>query len=416
MSTGSIGTCRLTKRGRGSPPAEPSTRPCRGNLDPAVLLGPVERIGRQAASVIRRGAGRGHIFNLGHGIYPDTPIENVEALVHAVRLNSFNPCWPLLRSTWEARIRRRRWSRFCATCFADPDIIQLRWARPLQPILARFIARRRAAFSRAAYAQIGGRSPIREESTAQVQAVVAAMAASGVVAKPYLAMSYWHPFPAETAAAMQADGITRALLLPLYPHRSRTTSGSAFRTIESALKRAPIATARIEGYATNPGYLDALCDRIAEATGQLPESERATAPVLFSAHGLPEEYVRRGDSYLDDIRATVAAVHAAAGVGGSGATRLSKPRGPAALAGAHHGSSTRCPGWRGQRAVVVVPVSFTGEHVETLQEIDILYRERARRAGGLTSFARARAVSCHPAFIAGLAGLLVSAAHDRGWV
>ena len=135
---------------------------------------------------------------------------------------------------------------FLRNLFADPDIIQLRWARPLQPILARFIAHRRAPFSRAAYAQIGGRSPIREESTAQVQAVVAAMAASGVVAKPYLAMSYWHPFPAETAAAMQADGITRALLLPLYPHRSRTTSGSAFRTIESALKRTTIATARIE--------------------------------------------------------------------------------------------------------------------------------------------------------------------------
>jgi ferrochelatase len=68
----------------------------------------------------------------------------------------------------------------------------------------------------------------------------------------------------------------------------------------------------------------------------------------------------------------------------------------------------------GNRAVVVVPVSFTGEHVETLQEIDILYRKRAA-ARGITSFVRARAVGCHPAFIAGLAGLLVSAAGARGW-
>jgi ferrochelatase len=304
---------------------------------------------------------------------------------------------------------------FLRNLFADPDIIQLRWARPLQPILARFIARRRAAFSRAAYAQIGGRSPIREESTAQVQAVVAAMAASGVVAKPYLAMSYWHPFPAETAAAMQADGITRALLLPLYPHRSRTTSGSAFRTIESALKRAPIATARIEGYATNPGYLDALCDRIAEATGQLPESERATAPVLFSAHGLPEEYVRRGDPYLDDIRATVAAVTRRLGLEGRAQLAFQSRVGRQRWLGPTTEAALDALAGAGQRAVVVVPVSFTGEHVETLQEIDILYRERAA-ARGITSFARARAVSCHPAFIAGLAGLLVSAAHDRGWV
>jgi len=138
--------------------------------------------------------------------------------------------------------------------------------------------------------------------------VVQAMAAAGIEAKPYLAMSYWHPFPAETAAAMQADGITRALLLPLYPHRSRTTSGSAFRTIESALADKAIATTRIEGYATAPGYIEALCDRIGEASGPLPEPERSTAPVLFSAHGLPEAYIRRGDLYLDDVRATVTAV------------------------------------------------------------------------------------------------------------
>ena len=195
---------------------------------------------------------------------------------------------------------------FLRNLFADPDVIQLGWARPVQPLLARFIARRRAAFSRAAYAQIGGRSPIRDESSAQVQAVVRDMAAAGVLARPYLAMSYWHPFPAETAAVMRADGITQALLLPLHPQRSRTTSGSAFRTVEAAL--AGIATARIDGYATAPGYIEALCDRITDALGQLPEMERATAPVLFSAHGLPVDYIRRGDPYLDDIRATVAAV------------------------------------------------------------------------------------------------------------
>jgi ferrochelatase len=304
---------------------------------------------------------------------------------------------------------------FLRNLFSDPDIIQLRWAPPVQPILARFIAHRRAPFSRAAYAQIGGRSPIREESTAQVQAVVAAMAASGVVAKPYLAMSYWHPFPAETVAAMQADGITRALLLPLYPHRSRTTSGSAFRTIESALKRASIVTARIEGYATNPGYLDALCDRIGEAAGQLPELERATAPVLFSAHGLPEAYIRRGDPYLGDIRATVAAVTQRLCLESRAHLAFQSRVGRQRWLGPTTEEALDALAAAGQRAVVVVPVSFTGEHLETLQEIDILYRERAA-ARGITSFARARAVGCHPAFVSGLAGLLITAARDHGWV
>jgi ferrochelatase len=302
---------------------------------------------------------------------------------------------------------------FLRNLFADPDIIQLGWARPVQPLLARLIARRRAPLSRAAYAQIGGRSPIREESMAQVQTVVAAMAAAGVVAKPYLAMSYWHPFPAETAAAMRADGIDRALLLPLYPHRSRTTTGSAFRTIESAL--AGIATARIEGYATAPGYIEALCDRISEASGQLPDLERATAPVLFSAHGLPESYIRRGDPYLDQVRATVAAVAQRLALESRSQLAFQSRVGRQRWLAPTTEEALDALAAAGHRAAIVVPVSFTGEHLETLQEIDILYRERAATRG-IASFARAQTVGCHPAFIAELAALLISAARARGWV
>jgi ferrochelatase len=302
---------------------------------------------------------------------------------------------------------------FLRNLFADPDVIQLGWARPVQPLLARLIARRRAAFSRAAYAQIGGCSPIRDESTAQVQAMVRAMTAAGVAARPYLAMSYWHPFPPETAAAMQADGITQALLLPLHPHRSRTTSGSAFRSIEAAL--AGIATARIDGYATAPGYIEALCDRISEASGQLPELERATAPVLFSAHGLPADYIRRGDPYLDDIRSTVAAVTRRLSLQSRSQLAFQSRVGRQRWLAPSTEEALDALAAAGHRAVVVVPVSFTGEHLETLQEIDILYRERAA-ARGIVNFARTRAVGCHPAFISELAALLISAARARGWV
>jgi protoporphyrin/coproporphyrin ferrochelatase len=303
---------------------------------------------------------------------------------------------------------------FLRNLFSDPDIIQLGWWRPIQPLLARFISRRRASFSRAAYAQIGGRSPIREESMAQVQAVVAAMSAAGVPARPYLAMSYWHPFPAEAAAAMKADGVDRALFLPLYPHRSRTTIGSAFRTMESALARTKIASARIEGYATAPGYIDALCDRITEALGKLPEAECAGAPVLFSAHGLPEVYIRRGDPYLDDIRSTVAAVTGRLGLGSRAQLAFQSRVGRKRWLGPNTETALDTLAAAGHRAVVVVPISFTGEHVETLQEIDIVYRERAV-ARGIAHFSRARTVGCHPAFISALAACLLAKARERGW-
>jgi ferrochelatase len=295
---------------------------------------------------------------------------------------------------------------FLRNLFSDPDLIQLGWARPLQPLLARMIARRRAPFSRAAYAQIGGKSPIREESQAQVEAVSQAMERLGLPARPYVAMSYWHPFPSETAERMRADGITQALLLPLYPHRSRTTTGSVLRAMQNALAKEKIGSARLEGYATAPGYIEALCARIDEASAQIPETERATAPVLFSAHGLPESYVTQGDPYLDDVRSTVAEVTRRLGLGERARLCFQSRVGRRRWLGPTTEDTLDSLASTGVSAVIVVPVSFTGEHVETLQEIDILYRERAA-SRGITHFARARTVGCHPAFIAELAGRLV---------
>jgi len=298
---------------------------------------------------------------------------------------------------------------FLRNLFRDPDLIQLGWMRPLQPLLARMIARRRAPFSRAAYAQIGGRSPIREESQAQVAAVVKAMEGLGIPARPYVAMSYWHPFPAETAARMRDDGITRALLLPLYPHRSRTTTGSVLRTMQVALAEHEIDSTGLDGFATAPGYIEALCARIQEVTAELPEAARTQAPVLFSAHGLPESYVRQGDPYLDDVRATVAAVTRRLGLAARARLSFQSRVGRQRWLGPTTEDTLDALADAGHHAIVVVPVSFTGEHVETLQEIDILYREHAARRG-LSHFARARTVGCHPAFIAELANRLAAQA------
>ncbi len=195
---------------------------------------------------------------------------------------------------------------FLRNLFSDPDIIRLGWAKPMQGVLARWIARRRAPHARAAYAQIGGRSPIRDESHAQVQGVAAQLLSAGVAALPFVAMNYWHPFPGETVCELRAAGVDRVVLLPLYPHRSGTTVGSSLRTFAEAANG--LETAVVDGYASDPGYVDALADRVREALTTVPTAERGQCPVLFSAHGLPESYLRDGDLYLDDVRTTVAAV------------------------------------------------------------------------------------------------------------
>ncbi len=304
---------------------------------------------------------------------------------------------------------------FLRNLFGDPDVIKLGWARPLQPVFARLVARRRAPYSRDAYAQIGGRSPIAEESAQQAAGVAAELGQRGIAARPYCAMACWHPFSEEAIAAMRTDGVRRAVAVPLFPHDSDTTTGSSFKALDRAARGSGIEIARVRHYPDAEGYLAALCDRVREAAAALPEAERDTAPVLFSAHGLPESYIRDGDPYLDEIRTTVAAATRRLGLGARAQICFQSRLGRAKWLSPYTEDVLDAIAGAGHRSVLVCPVAFTGEHIETLQEIDILYRERAL-ARGITHFARARTVGCHPAFLAALADLAAAAARAQGFV
>jgi ferrochelatase len=304
---------------------------------------------------------------------------------------------------------------FLRRLFGDPDVIQFGWLRPIQPLFARLVAKRRAPFSREAYKQIGGRSPILEETTAQAEAVAAAMSRRGVAVEPVVAMAAWHPFAEEALAALAAKGVKRAVALPLYPHESRATTGSSLNQLEHARgKRNGLEIAAIKRYPDAEGYLAAVAARIEDAIATLPPEHRATAPVLFSAHGLPEAYIKRGDPYLDDIRTTVEAVTRRMNLGERARLCFQSKVGRQRWLGPATETVLEELAKAGTRAVVVVPIAFTGEHVETLQEIDILFRERAI-ADGIQHFARARTVGVHPAFIEALAELTLEAARNRGW-
>jgi ferrochelatase len=312
---------------------------------------------------------------------------------------------------------------FLRRLFGDPDVIQLGWLSFLQPLLARTIAKRRGPESRAAYQRIGGRSPIREETTAQANAVAAELVRRGVAVRPVVAMAAWHPFADEALNELAAQGIDRAVALPLYPHESRATTGSSLNQLEAAraarseakgTTAGGIEIAAIKRYPDAEGYVQAVAERVEEAIVKLPPQHRETAPILFSAHGLPESYIRRGDPYLDDVRTTVEAVTRRLKLSARSRLCFQSRVGPQRWLGPATDVLLAQLAAEGTTAVVVVPVAFTGEHIETLEEIDIRYKEQAQHAG-IVHFARARTVGCHPAFIAALADLVESAAHARGW-
>jgi ferrochelatase len=307
---------------------------------------------------------------------------------------------------------------FLRNLFADPDVIQfppvVRW---FQPLFARIVAKRRAPITRANYEQIGGRSPIAEESRAQADAVAIELGRRGVRAHAAVAMGCWHPFSDEALAELTQVGVRRAVVVPLFPQYSRTTTGSLNTALDRAnkLAKTPLELARVDRYPAAPGYLDAVAERVRAAAATVPLEDRSTVPVLFSAHGLPEVYIQRGDPYLDEIRTTVAAVAARLGLGERARLCFQSQVGRLRWLGPSTEAALDAVAKEGHRSVVVVPIAFTGEHIETLQEIDILYKEHAERAG-ITCFARARTVGTHPAFVTALADLVEAAARERGWI
>ncbi len=304
---------------------------------------------------------------------------------------------------------------FLERLFNDPEVLQIGWSPP-RKLLAWWIARDREPLARKAYAQIGGRSPILGETTAQAQAVTAALAARGIATVPVVAMAAWHPLADEALATLSARGVRRAIALPLYPQESHTTTRASLSQIEAARTRQPgMEIAAIRRYPDAEGYLRAVVERIDAAIATLPPEHAATAPVLFSAHGLPEAYIRKGDPYLDDIRITVEAVSRRMALGARARLCFQSKVGRKRWLGPSTETLLDKLAAAGERAVVVVPIAFTGEHIETLQELDILLRQRAEKAG-ITHFARARTVGTHPAFIAALADLAEGAARARGWI
>jgi ferrochelatase len=302
--------------------------------------------------------------------------------------------------------------------FADPDVIKLPLLmRPFQPLLARMIARRRGPQSRENYRLIGGKSPIAAESAAQAAAVAAELARRGHAVRPYVAMACWHPFSDETMRDMRAHGVRRAVAVPLFPHYSGTTTGSSWKALQKAAARAggDVELALVERYPDAPGYLDAVADRTREAIENLPEQHRRVAPVIFSAHGLPEAYIRDGDPYLDDIRVTVAAVTRSLGLGERARLSFQSRVGRQRWLGPQTEEVLHELGAAGEKAVVVVPVAFTGEHIETLQEIDLLFKDHATKAG-IAFFSRAATVGVHPAFVRALADLAEAKGRAQGWL
>jgi ferrochelatase len=289
---------------------------------------------------------------------------------------------------------------FLLNLFSDRDIIRLGPAF-LQPFIARRIARKRAPVVERQYERIGGGSPIRELTEAQARALEARL---GDGFRCFTAMRYWRPSTVEALAAAKRERITRVIALPLYPHFSRATTGSSINELKRVLGESgvPFEYSHVDCFYDHQLYIGALAERIEEALDMFPD--RRAKHILFSAHSLPRSFIDAGDPYLSQVEETVRLVmerfH-----GMEFRLAFQSRSGPVKWLEPETGDTIRELASKGCTDLLIVPVSFVSDHIETLYEIDIRYAELARSLG-IVNFHRAPSLNTSPAFIECLADLV----------
>ena len=305
---------------------------------------------------------------------------------------------------------------FLVNLFRDREIIQLPGGAALQPLMARLIAKMRGRSVRNNYRRIGGGSPqlrITRDQASALENRLNAGAGGSHTYRVFIAMRYTRPSAEDALTAIAAAGIRRIVTLTLFPHWSKATTGSSRnefdRTLASpAWRRARFDITHIEHYADNPLYLDAVAATVRSAWNDIPAERRARAVILFSAHGLPQRFIDEGDPYVEHINATRFGVLERLKLPNRQLLAFQSRTGPVKWIGPGTEEVLAELGDSGVTDVLVVPLSFVSDHIETLYEVDMLFADAAR-AAGIIGYSRPPALNTLPVFIEALASLV----HDK---
>ena len=308
---------------------------------------------------------------------------------------------------------------FLYNLFCDPDIINFPLAFLARRPLARFISKRRAPAVAEKYAEIGGSSPIRLLTDRQAQALENALRPH---VEPFItvAMRYWHPFTKEAVHQVRSWPVDELVLLPLYPQYSRATTGSSLNEWRRRYSDSRVPVRVIQQFYDHPMYLDAVVEKINIGLTHFDRPEGVH--LVFSAHGVPVSYIDAGDPYQQQIEATVRLVMERMRAGASAEARggcanpwrlcYQSKVGPQRWLEPSLDSTIERLAAEKCASVLVIPIAFVTEHIETLHEINIEAREEAEHLG-IREFGMMPALNDSPRFIAALADLVLRAV-DQG--
>ncbi len=291
---------------------------------------------------------------------------------------------------------------FLYNLFSDRDIIKL-GPSLLQKPIAKLISITRAGKTCDAYKLIGGGSPILRITTELADALQQALKPHGDF-KVYIGMRYWHPFISDTLREMNEEGIRECIVLSLYPHYSIATTGSAVKELKKHLDNYSIHCSFTDSWYDNSLYIDALFDSIARSI----KDKNKEHEILYSAHSLPVSFIENGDPYVDHIRETIRLVNARLSESGykfNFHLAYQSRSGPVEWLAPSTDDLIVDLAKKGVKELVVVPISFVSDHIETLYEIDILYKDLASENGIILN--RVDSLNTSPKFIDALKDLVL---------
>ena len=384
-----------------------------GNLDPAALSYPWPELKVRVDEILARAASRpGHIFNLGHGIFPDTPVESVRRVVAYLKTvtseqlavtSEQSPVKSELNIDALNTDQLNRVTGILVMAYGGPGslddlpgyLADIRSGRPTTPAVLEEISNN--------YRRIGGKSPLLGISEAQVAAVAEQFDPEKY--RFYLGMRHWSPWIEDVVGQMVADGITEAISIVLAPHYSKLSVAKYQQKVHDGLEMAhgQINFHQIASYHDHPALIRAFADRVDEGLSRWPEEEREQVHIVFSAHSLPERILKMGDPYDSQLRETAELIAQAAGLpaGRWSWSYQSAGRSPEPWLGPQLPEHLRALAEQGVRDVVSIPVGFVCDHVEILYDIDIQGQEIARELG--MRLERPPALNTDPLFISALA-------------
>lgn len=291
---------------------------------------------------------------------------------------------------------------FLENLFNDPDIFKL----PFQKTLAKFISKKRAPKVQEEYNLIGGKSPIGMWTELQRKMLEDKLKQNNISADVFIAMRYWKPLTSETIEAISRNDYSKIILLPLYPHFSISTTGSSFNEWKRCYAGDQSKVVYIDSYHTHPLYIKALNQRIDEGILLFPEEVRSHVQLVFSAHGTPVSYVKKGDPYSNQIRETIEQVMKARGNSHEHHLCYQSKVGPMKWLEPATDKMIEDLAAKEKKQLLIIPISFVSDHIETLFELDIEYRHVADKVG-IENYMVMKGLNDSEVFIEGLKEILL---------